>query len=1131
MTEDIGQQTLLWGLPAPAAAAVAAVSLTVWVALHLPRLRGPSASRPVFMAGGTATGFLALYALLRLLQGVLTYTTTWPVWAIALGAAALVEGVLALYAFERGLTAPGPRRALGWLRVALVLLVTALLLEPVCILEREETRRRTVAVLMDDSVSMHLADPQMTPTERLRLAEALAVKGAKRPFRFETIARRLDATQGQMAAQADWLASLSGLKPADREEALERRRATLNRAFAEVEKEIAALLVALAGAAGPSAGLPPDVLKEAVALDIELDRRVQVPLAELVRATSPLATPRKWLRSLQTAKNSETAGPPPPAAAGRTNDVQAPDGVGSAATGTPQVAEVSLADQYEHLRAAAPLLAAALSDLAAKIDQLAARSDAALYSRLDAETRARVDAIAGRPRAGLARDVLLKPGPDATAPFLDELRKDYLVKVYRFAASAAEVDTGPWRDAPAPAVPEAAAPVVAGPPATPSAASNAPGAEPPLSARLGEEAAYTLEQQKTDLAAALEKAMAEIPDRQLTSVIVLSDGRHNTPAAVEPLARQLSLRNVSLFPVVFGAGTNPPPDAAIMETEAPETVYLGDKVYFNVEVKLDGVTNKTVAVDLFDGANVVASETVQVTSPLAMRANVSLSHEPAKAGLHEYRIAVNSGGVETVLTNNTHRVSVNVCEERVKILLIDGRPSWEFRYLKNLFATRDRTAQLQYVLMRPDVIAEAPPAPRVVASAARKREDCEATALPEEEAEWLKFDAIILGDVAPADLGEAAQRALVKFVTARGGTLIVIAGPRHMPHEYADAPLADILPVKALPAGRALTVGPERRFRIALTAEGRASEIMRLQVQPEENLDAWQNVPDLTWRHGLFEVKEGASVLAFAMPPDPPSFMTRSTFDEDDFRRRRAFERQQALIMHQHVGVGRVMFLGFNQTWRLRYGVGDTLHHRFWGQVMRWAADKLPFGTPFVRLGTDRSRYSPGTPVRARATLLTAGFEPILSSDVTVKVFAGDKLVLRKGMEYIPESAGAYQAMLGQLADGHYRLEIESPRAEAVHGSNSLSRVSAEFSVEPAVRREWLDLTPDRGLLTRLAALTGGRAVAPSDLRTIRGKLAPGTYTFRERKQVDVWNGWPLLILIVGVATAEWLVRKAQRLP
>ncbi len=83
---------------------------------------------------------------------------------------------------------------------------------------------------------------------------------------------------------------------------------------------------------------------------------------------------------------------------------------------------------------------------------------------------------------------------------------------------------------------------------------------------------------------------------------------------------------------------------------------------------------------------------------------------------------------------------------------------------------------------------------------------------------------------------------------------------------------------------------------------------------------------------------------------------------------RQEFEKNHALVVAQHVGMGQVLFIGFDSTWRMRYRVGDTYHHKFWGQVMRWAtASKLPAGTNLVKLGTDRARYGPHENITARA--------------------------------------------------------------------------------------------------------------------------------------------------------------------
>src|SRR5207253_9924378 len=101
--------------------------------------------------------------------------------------------------------------------------------------------------------------------------------------------------------------------------------------------------------------------------------------------------------------------------------------------------------------------------------------------------------------------------------------------------------------------------------------------------------------------------------------------------------------------------------------------------------------------------------------------------------------------------------------------------------------------------------------------------------------------------------------------------------------------------------------------------------------------------------------------------------------------------RDNALAALQNYGLGRVLYLGVDSTWRWRYRIGDTYHHRFWSQIIRWAASDKPqtrFGTRapvyaegenvevFVRLDAETIRSLPGQiDVQARIFRLGPGKE------------------------------------------------------------------------------------------------------------------------------------------------------------
>jgi hypothetical protein len=358
-----------------------------------------------------------------------------------------------------------------------------------------------------------------------------------------------------------------------------------------------------------------------------------------------------------------------------------------------------------------------------------------------------------------------------------------------------------------------------------------------------------------------------------------------------------------------------------------------------------------------------------------------------------------------------------------------------------------------------------------------------------------------------------------------------------MPHEYANGPLGEILPVAAKAVPGPVPAPPEETFHLALSTDGRESVVMRQKVNPVENLQVWSEVPAIYWRHPETPAKQGATVLAYALPPDAPDYMptveptgeaTETAVDADTLAKRRAFQRENALISHHNVATGRVMFLGFDRTWRLRYRVGDTYHHRFWGQVLRCAtANKLPAGTQTVKIGTDRTRYAPGGTISVSARIAEEDFTPVLGADdVAVNVYSGDEKVMARRLEFVEGSAGLYRGNLGALAAGTYRVELDAPSADPILQRQNAETVSTEFSVDPATPAEQTELAPDRGLLSRLASLTGGTVAEPPRAERALEGLGPVTETEIERHEYVLWDSLPMLLLIVAVATAEWLLRK-----
>jgi len=1122
--------TLPASVPTWAVLLLAAAAVGAWVAVHLlwrrPKASGARAARFLVCV---AIGFGAMEAIWQAMQRGLVLATNWWLWPLSLLGAVAIEAAVSLYARERQTVSRGVGAALAALRVLLIALVVVMLARPVRTWNLDKTVQRWVAVLVDTSASMAVPDPQLSGGERLRLAERLGVPGARRPVVLDETAEALLEVRADLAAHSEWLASLAATaEPQRRAEALADRRSALVKGLTEARRRLVAEAQRLAEAARAPLKVEKAVLDRLRAARDRLTGPVRQGLKEAAdllggTAEGALETVRPRLLALlrdlvqavsETATTVRAAGGAFDEAAYRA----LPDAVRRAVDRAATQRRIALAqslllgpsdDQKSSAKPDAPL-ADAPSPSEPSGTTTPGPPAAAEHPAGNTPSDGPAETAAAAPAEGSAR-----PGRgEEAAPvgLLEALRRRYSLQIYAFASEPTPLDADHLAEA---------SPLA-------EALAKPPAALPPA-------------QQQTDLTTVFDKVMSEMAEKRLSGILLLSDGRHNAPRSVEPLVRRLGVRQVPVSSVVFG-GERPPIDAGIIRASAPETVAKGDRVLVTAEVKLDGLAGREVRVSLLapsgrsdEAPPEVDAQTIRVPAD-TYRTRVRLAHKPEEARLHRYIVAVEAFDGEVLKSNNRYPLTVRISDERTQVLLIEGRPRWEFRYIKNLFSGRDRTVHLQYVLVHPDRIEGVPPPPRVPASASRPVDEVEATALPAEPAEWMKFDVIILGDVSPAVVGPTEQAILRRFVEERGGTLVVVAGPNYMPHAFAETPLADLLPVVAQPLDGP-AAPPEESFHLALTAEGRESVLMQQKVNPAENLEVWAGMPPLYWRHPAAPAKPGARVLAYALPPSPPPYLpkmgtdptdTEAPLDPEAFQKRREFERRHALISHHTVAAGRVLFLGFDRTWRLRYRVGDPHHHRFWGQVMRWAtADKLPAGTETIKLGTDRIRYAPGQPVRVRARLAREDFTPLLGrDDVAVNVFAGPEKVMHQVLTYVPNSPGLYEASLGPLPSGTYRVELDAPAARPILRRQNAETVTTEFSVDPATPAEQVELAPDRGLLSRLAALTGGTVADPAHANRVLDHLGPATEVEVERREYVLWDSLPMLLVIVAVATAEWLLRK-----
>ena len=368
---------------------------------------------------------------------------------------------------------------------------------------------------------------------------------------------------------------------------------------------------------------------------------------------------------------------------------------------------------------------------------------------------------------------------------------------------------------------------------------------------------------------------------------------------------------------------------------------------------------------------------------------------------------------------------------------------------------------------------------------------------------------------------------------------VFLSGPESMPYGIRSTALRDILPI--VPSQRPPAnprQGPEESFRVTLTPTGRAHEIMALSSSPSENEQIWADQPAWSWRLPIENVKPGAEVLAYASPTEPAdepasvSVLPASDDAEDAiarFNATRLNQNRNALLVVRGQGRGRVAMLMTDRTWRLRYRVGDTYHHRFWGQMIRWGVgEKLSAGNDHVRIGTDQLHYTPHEPIRVLARLADASSTPIADASPVAELSRDGRAISRVALQYRPDSNGMYEAVLPPLPEtGTYAVTLECPDVQRRLGSEFPKHRTARFSVITARHpAEFVHATIDRKIPETMARLSGGRVVPPSRALSLWDTFGAGSGSVSDRIETNLWDSPWLFLAVLACLTAEWLLRK-----
>ncbi|MFZ4573107.1 MAG: hypothetical protein ACOYN0_01840 [Phycisphaerales bacterium] len=620
---------------------------------------------------------------------------------------------------------------------------------------------------------------------------------------------------------------------------------------------------------------------------------------------------------------------------------------------------------------------------------------------------------------------------------------------------------------------------------------------------------------RTRLGVAIQQALHRLAAKPVAGLLVISDGRSGDSVPREAM-RELEARKIPVFVSALGS-EKPSADVAIVRVDAPGNAFVNDFVPVEVEFEASGGDGAIPPgrIELFDQA----SGKVLNEQPLprgSQSGRVTLITRPGAAGSGKWGVRIIPDQPDLSPENNSEQVGIEVADRPIRVAYFDGYPRWEYRYLKN-------------TLVREESIRSAV----TLLSSERRylREGTEPMVkVPQTPEEWSVYDVIIIGDLRPDLFSPEQLKQIRSLVASRGAGLLWLGGPAATPAAWKSTPLADLVPF-SLASFDAGVRGANVWLDPVVMKPGDAVErfgVLQLADDPVDPWPKWLSQGELGWtllrwaqRIDPRWLKPTAEVLAVASPDAGGPGAERP------------------LVMTMRYGAGRVAYVGTDEIWRYRYGRGETLPERFWIPIVRLLARES--------LGrTGRAAVLDAAPTRSRvdqqiqlsARLLDQSLIDASPKSIVVRLSrvteAGvdDKrppttVELRpaSGQEEDPEMTPVSAFTAAWVAPSPGRYVMTSPDA-------LLADLGLETSFEVVAPDDELRVPQaDHQSLNALAEATGGQAIAPSWLSSLRDALPNRELRILGLPEIEtLWDKPIAWLVLMGLLVVEWIGRRIIRL-
>ncbi|MBV6519577.1 MAG: hypothetical protein DCC43_08960 [Candidatus Brocadia sp.] len=604
----------------------------------------------------------------------------------------------------------------------------------------------------------------------------------------------------------------------------------------------------------------------------------------------------------------------------------------------------------------------------------------------------------------------------------------------------------------------------------------------------------------TDIVQTLKLLKKRYAGKSVKAYFVFSDGADTTrlPLSMDKIEIISNLTKGLAAPcfTFSPSGNMEARDVAISAVSYDSFTFVRSAWKADVVIKIHGYKDLRLPVTLKQGNDIISSKVLDTGSESEL--HIDLLFTPHTTGTFLYTVSLPTQPHEAIAENNQASLLVKVVRDKIRIMHVCGRPSWDERFLRGVLKSDPNIDLISFFILRtPSDVSDA------------RNDELSLIPFPVDELftqALNSFDLVIFQnfDYRPYDTAlfrfSHYLSNLQRFVTEQGGGFVMIGGDISFSQGgYDGTPLDEILPVS-------LNTGKDTidttRLKAVLTHDGLKHPVAALDVNAERNAAIWKDLPELDGCNVTTEMKPDSITLAiYPTKGNPPLVAVRDT------------------------GRGRCMAITTDSLWRwnfLSLGKGGSNRHyiKFWQNSIKWLI-KDPTLNP-IHVIVNKEAFLPNEEVQIRIDAVGGNYQPLDGVQLDINItneFSGKSIFSSKGLT---GTDGQYRFAVKHATEGYYMVKVSGKK-----GSDEVGQDYAVFTI--ALKNEEFKDTSIRGdILARMAAVSGGKHFE-LPAKNIGEKLSienPTIVKLVGKRQISLWDNGYIFVAILTVVSVEWWMRK-----